>query len=118
ILERRQQKDSLDQELSTLRRELEPDAETEAYSEWKIFLSQLQQPEFEALNAIAHQSNPNATLKQIAEANLTMPELLIDSINEHAIETLGDFVIDPTPGKAPSIAPEYLEAVKQLLEQS
>ncbi|MGG6268332.1 tellurite resistance TerB C-terminal domain-containing protein [Leptolyngbya sp. AN03gr2] len=118
ILERRQQKEVLDQELSTLRRELEPDAEAEAYSEWKIFLSQLQQPEFEALNAIAHQSNPNASLKQIAEANLTMPELLIDAINERSIETIGDFVIDPTPGTAPSIAPEYLETVRQLLARS
>ncbi|GAP95657.1 myosin heavy chain, gizzard smooth muscle [Leptolyngbya sp. NIES-2104] len=118
ILERRHQKESLDQELSTLRRELEPDAEAEAYSEWKIFFNQLQQPEFEALNAIAHQSNPNPTLKQIAEANLTMPELLIDSINERAIETIGDFVIDPTPNTAPSIAPEYLDTVKQLLQRS
>lgn len=118
ILDRRHQKELLDHELSTLRRELEPDAEAEAYSEWKIFLSQLQQPEVEALNAIAHQKNPNPSLKQIAEANLTMPELLIDSINETAIETIGDFVIDPTPGTAPSIAPEYRETVKQLLARS
>ncbi|BAU11159.1 hypothetical protein LEP3755_16520 [Leptolyngbya sp. NIES-3755] len=118
ILERRQQKEVLDQELTTLRRELEPDAESEAYSEWKIFFTQLQPPEFEALTAIAHQSNPNATLKQIAEANLTMPELLIDAINERSIETIGDFVIDPTPGTAPAIAPEYLETVRQLLARS
>lgn len=119
ILERRHQKELLDRELSTLRRELEPDADTQPSSEWETFLNQLQQPEFEALCAIAHQPNPNATLKQIAETSLTMPELLIDSINERAIDTIGDFVIDPTPGSsAPSIDPEYLETVKSLLKRS
>lgn len=118
ILDRRHQKELLDHELSTLRHELEPDTDSQPSSEWQAFLNQLQQPEFEALNAIVHQPNPNPTLKQIAEASLTMPELLIDSINERAIETIGDFVIDPTPGTAPTIAPEYLETVKQLLKRS
>lgn len=119
ILDRRQQKEMLDRELTTLRHELEPDADSQPSSEWITFLNQLQPSELEALQAIAHQSNPNATLKQIAEANLTMPELLIDSINERSIETIGDFVIDPTPGSsAPSIAAEYLDTVRKLLQRS
>ncbi|MBD1842464.1 hypothetical protein H6F89_03345 [Cyanobacteria bacterium FACHB-63] len=117
ILDRRVQKEHLDLELSTLRRELEPDTDSQVPSEWETFLHQLQPPELEALSAIAHQQNPNATLKQIAEANLTMPELLIDAINERAIDTIGDFVIDPTPGSGITIAPEYLETVKQLLKR-
>ncbi len=119
ILDRRQQKELLDRELSSLRHEFEPDADSRPGSEWVTFMNQLQQSELEALSAISHQPNPNAALKQIAEASLTMPELLIDSINERAIETIGDFVIDPTPGSsAPTIAPEYLETVKQLLKRS
>ncbi|MEP0915805.1 hypothetical protein NC981_03175 [Leptolyngbya sp. DQ-M1] len=117
ILDRRVQKEHLDLELSTLRRELEPNPNSQPASEWETFLHQLQPPELEALSAIAHQLNPNATLKQIAEANLTMPELLIDAINERAIDTIGDFVIDPTPGSGITIAPEYLETVKQLLKR-
>ncbi|MBD1821550.1 hypothetical protein H6F51_03365 [Cyanobacteria bacterium FACHB-DQ100] len=117
ILDRRVQKEHLDLELSTLRRELEPNPNSQPASEWETFLHQLQPPELEALSAIAHQINANATLKQIAEANLTMPELLIDAINERAIDTIGDFVIDPTPGSGITIAPEYLETVKQLLKR-
>ncbi|MCU0552447.1 MAG: hypothetical protein MUC48_24210 [Leptolyngbya sp. Prado105] len=122
IRDRRQQKELLDLELLTMRRELEPDAESQALSEpaseWHDFLNRLPQSELEALSAIVTQPNPNAILKQIAEMTLTMPELLIDSINEKAIETIGDFVIDPTPNSsAPVVAPEYLEIVKKLLQQ-
>lgn len=117
ILDRRVQKETLDLELSTLRHELEPDTDSPPASEWETFLHQLQPSELEALSAIAYQSNPNATLKQIAEASLTMPELLIDAINEHALDTIGDFVIDPTPGSEIAIAPEYLETVKQVLKR-
>jgi chromosome segregation ATPase len=121
IIDRRRQKELLDLEISTMRRELEPDADSqpaEPSEEWHEFWNQLPQAELEALSAIVTQPNPNAILKQIAEMNLTMPELLVDSINERAIETVGDFVIDPTPSSTgPSVAPEYLEIVKKLLAQ-
>jgi uncharacterized coiled-coil DUF342 family protein len=122
ILERRHQKEFLDQELLTLRSELSaPSSPSPALlpsspaSDWTTFFSQLPQPEFKALTAIVEESNPAATLKQIAEDHLTMPALLIDSINERAIETIGDFVIDPNSG---SVAPEYLTIVQQLLDRS
>ena len=115
ILDRRQQKDSLDQELELLRAELPPKDPATPSSEWTTFLTQLPQPERQALSAIVEQPNPSATLKQIAADHLTMPELLIDSINERAIETIGDFVIDPNSG---SVAPEYLDIVQQLLDRN
>ena len=119
ILDRRQQKELLDQELSTLRHELEPDADSQTDPAWITFLNHLQPPQLEALQAIVQEPNPNATLKKIAEASLTMPELLIDAINECSIETIGDFVIDPTPGgSSPTIAPEYLGTVRRLLTRS
>lgn len=117
ILDRRQQKDLLDLELSTMRRELEPDADSRPSSEWIDFINQLPQPEFEALSAIVTQPNPNSSLKQISEASLTMPELLIDSINERAIDTVGDLIIE-TGSNAPTVAPEYLEIVKTLIQQT
>jgi chromosome segregation ATPase len=117
ILDRRQQKELLDFELSTMRRELEPDADSQPTSEWVDFINQLPQSELEALSAIVTQPNPNAILKQIAEMNLTMPELLIDSLNERAIETVGDLIIETT-ANAPTIAPEYLDIIKALLQQA
>jgi hypothetical protein len=90
------------------------DADLDA--EWAEFVAQLTYPELEVLKAIVEQSNPNSTIKNIAESNITMPELLIDAINERAIATLGDIIIEPGTD-APAIAdPEYLETVKKLLE--
>lgn len=116
ILDRRQQKELLDLELSTMRRELEPDADSQPTSEWIDFINQLPQSELEALSAIVTQPNPNRLLKEIAEMNLTMPELLIDSLNERAIETVGDLIIETTTN-APTVAPEYLDIIKNLLQQ-
>lgn len=130
ILERRDQKDMLDQELAALRGELKasghvtdqpepqisqvPEAELPTM-EWMNFFNQLPDPEFKALIAIAEHSNPSPALKQIAEDHLTMPELLIDSINERAMDTVGDLVIDPS-ANAPIVAPEYAETIHYLLE--
>lgn len=117
ILDRRSQKESLDQELAVLREQLESGKPLESPlpPEWAAFLRQLSAPEFEALRAIVEQPNPSPTLKHIAEQSLTMPELLIDGINEHAIDTIGDFVLDPGSGSA-IVAPEYVEIIKQLLQ--
>lgn len=128
ILDRRQQKERLDLELSTMRRDLEPAGrdleplapnvvDAQPSSEWLDFIHQLPQSELEALSAIVTQPNPSATLKQIAEASLTMPELLIDSINERAIDTVGDLIIE-TGSNTPTVAPEYLETVKTLIQQA
>lgn len=83
---------------------------------WSDFASQLPQYEFQALSAIAHQANPASHLKQIAEANLTMPELLIDAINERALETIGDIILEPGSTQGiPIIAQEYESSVRAIL---
>jgi predicted nucleic acid-binding Zn-ribbon protein len=149
ILERRDQKEMLDQELASLKGELKTPGkvairQSEVHpsssnvtlptielpvieppitdsseidspgTEWLNFLHQLPDPEVKALIAISEHSNPSPVLKQIAEDHLTMPELLIDSINEWAMDTIGDLVIDPS-ANAPIVAPEYAETVKQLI---
>ncbi|MEB3293043.1 MAG: tellurite resistance TerB C-terminal domain-containing protein [Synechococcales bacterium] len=161
ILERRGQKDVLDQELYALReqrRDLEerpvrsfatpwqsalsqpsPTAYSAPYPtqekpdpsapvemdcqqlslppEWKQFIAQLPQYEFQALRAIAREKNPAPQLKQIAEANLTMPELLVDAINERALETLGDIILEPSPDNGHTIvAAEYETAIDQMIQ--
>jgi chromosome segregation ATPase len=120
ILERRQQKDMLDQELTDLRGgsrvQAEDMSDSSGIPEWQRFFGQLQEPELQALRAIAKQPNPSPALKLIAETNLTMPELLIDGINERAMDTIGDLVIDPS-SSSPVVAPEYQEAVQQWIEE-
>ncbi|MBD2122171.1 tellurite resistance TerB C-terminal domain-containing protein [Trichocoleus sp. FACHB-262] len=92
-----------------------PPREETLPSEWTEFLLQLPMAEFQVLKAIAEQENASAAIKQIAEANIMMPELLIDSINERALDTVGDVVVEPS-SNPPAIASEYLPAVKQLIK--
>lgn len=84
--------------------------------EWTQFITELPAPEFQALRAIAEHANPNPAIKKIAEANLTMPELLIDAINERSLDTIGDLVIEPGSGStAPTVAQEYLKTIQTLI---
>ncbi len=83
---------------------------------WIKFATLLPNYEAQALTAIVRHANPAQRLKQIAEANLTMPELLIDSINERALEVVGDIILEPSaqPG-VPVIAEEYQGAIQAIL---
>jgi predicted nucleic acid-binding Zn-ribbon protein len=85
-------------------------------TEWMTFKKQLQPHEFQALCAIALDENPAAVLKKLAEGHLTMPEMLIDTINEQALDTIGDLILE-TGNDASStiIAQEYREQVATLI---
>lgn len=86
-------------------------------SEWTDFMVQLPEYELQALKVIVEQSHPAAALKHLAEDNLTMPELLIDSINERALETIGDLVVDANAGAgSATIVRDHLKLVKKLLK--
>lgn len=83
--------------------------------EWVEFVTELTNSEREVLKAIVEAKNPSAAIKKIAETYITMPELLIDAINQRAIATLGDIIIEPgsTP---PAIAEDdYLTKIKEVL---
>jgi uncharacterized coiled-coil DUF342 family protein len=88
---------------------------TELPTEWAELMAQLPEYEAQALKAIAETNHPNPTLKKIAEANLTMPELLIDSINERALETIGDIIIESAEGSSAAIVQEHQRTVKKLI---
>lgn len=86
-------------------------------ADWMEFMVQLPEPEMQALKAIAEQRNPSGVIKKIAESTLTMPELLIDALNERALETIGDIIVDPGSGSTPpTIAAEHREAVRHLIQ--
>ncbi len=127
ILDRRTEKETLDQEIALLQSDLKSKSSplkpasshlrsAAPPDEWTQLITELPEFEFQALRAIAEQTNPNPALKKIAEANLTMPELLIDSINERALETIGDMILEPGSGSTlPTIAQEYLKTVQTLI---
>ncbi len=86
-------------------------------TEWTEFMVQLPEYELQVLKVIVEQANPAAVIKRIAEANLTMPELLIDSINERALDTVGDLLITAGSGSASAaIVRDHLKLVKKLIK--
>lgn len=83
--------------------------------EWTEFMMRLPKYELQVLKALVEQNNPSATIKKIAEENITMPELLIDLINKRALNTIGDLIIKPGSESAPpGITEEYLTNVNKL----
>ncbi|WP_017654741.1 tellurite resistance TerB C-terminal domain-containing protein [Fortiea contorta] len=82
--------------------------------EWLVFMEHLSSYEIQVLKAIVEQENPQPAIKQIAEANITMPNLLIDAINERANDIIGELIINPG-GEKLEIYPEYLINVKEML---
>lgn len=85
--------------------------------EWNSFVTHLNEPELQVLTAIIQQSDPTAAIKKIAEDNITMPELLIDSINECALDTIGDLIIEPGTETIPlAIMEEYLTQLNKVMK--
>lgn len=82
--------------------------------EWAEFFEKLPNYEICVLEAILKHDNPNTVLKKIAEENITMPNLLIDSINERAKDTFGELIID-TGSEIPEIYQEYRTDVKKII---
>ncbi|GBE93593.1 tellurite resistance TerB C-terminal domain-containing protein [Nostoc cycadae] len=82
--------------------------------EWTNLLEKLPGHEIEVLKAILQADNPKSTIKQIAEANITMPNLLIDSINDRANDTIGELIIEPGED-IPEIYQEHLNNVRKMI---
>ncbi|MEI6441946.1 MAG: tellurite resistance TerB C-terminal domain-containing protein [Nostocales cyanobacterium ELA583] len=85
-------------------------------TEWHNFLQHLPGYKIQVLKAIVEQDNPKATIKQIAEANITMPNILIDTINEVANNTIGELIIK-TNTEIPEIVEEHLLNVKTMINK-
>lgn len=76
--------------------------------EWARFAEMLAPYQLEALRVLTG-STPNADLNQVADRHGTMPGLIIDEINDLAMETIGDLVID-----GDRIAQEYMDCFENL----
>jgi hypothetical protein len=82
-------------------------------AEWRDFYSALQGYHISALEVILSSCDVSERLDKICEDNFTMQELLIDSINEAALETIGDIIILPDV-KPPCFIEEHYEIIKKL----
>ena len=91
-----------------------PDHTKNLPAKWNNFFNHLPGYEIQVLKAILEQDNPKATIKEIAEANITMPNLLIDAINEIASNTIGELIIE-TNTEVPEIVEEHLLNVKTMI---
>ena len=101
---------------------IEPKDTTENASEelpleWRDFLESLPEHEIQVLKAILEQDNANSAIKKIAEENITMPNLLVDSINERAKDTIGELIIS-TSDDNPQIYQEYQHYIQRLIVMS
>ncbi|MBD0264391.1 MAG: hypothetical protein ICV78_17180 [Tolypothrix sp. Co-bin9] len=96
--------------------DLEPTSEntSDLPQEWANFLEKLPDYEIQVLKAIVEQENPKAAIKHIAETNITMPNLLIDSINERANDTIEELIIDPNL-ETPEIYQDHITNVKKMI---
>jgi hypothetical protein len=83
--------------------------------DWGEFVAALAAHHLDALHAIVELGDPTAEIARIAMENATMPGLLIDSINEAAMATIGDVII--APGSVPPVIEEEdLEMVERLFQ--
>jgi TerB-C domain len=93
-----------------------PSTQSGLPQEWLGLRQSLQAHEFQALRAIAMEANPVPALKRLAADHLTMPEMLIDTINERALETIGDLILETgTDAASTIIAQEYRDQVATLI---
>jgi chromosome segregation ATPase len=101
-------------ETTAIRETSEADTSENLPEEWTNFLENPPVYELQVLKAIVEQDNPNAAIKKIAEANITMPNLLIDSINERANDMIGELIIDSN-SEIPKVYQEYIPHVKKMI---
>lgn len=83
--------------------------------EWVQFRTALTEHQHEALKAIVTMEDPSEELSRIAGESAVMPEFLIDSINELALDTIGDIIIEPG-SIPPTIEEENLELIRKLMQ--
>lgn len=84
--------------------------------EWADFVAELTNSELEVLKAIVTDQNPSASIKKIAETYITMPELLIDAINQRALATIGDIIIDSATFPPTITEDDYLTKIEEILK--
>jgi len=78
----------------------------------KNFVDALEPIQQKALYVLITSENPQSDLETIAKEADTMPQLLLDEINELALQKMEDIIVDAVDQK-PQILDEYLDLLKQ-----
>ena len=80
--------------------------------EMKYFVDALLPVQQKVLYVLITNENPQSDLETIAEEALTMPQPLLDEINELARQLIGDIIIENADQK-PHVFDEYIDLLKQ-----
>ena len=83
--------------------------------ELKQFLEALTDIQRQALQAILFSDDPQEKLTQLADEAMSMPEILIDEINDVATQFLDDILID-TFDDTPTVLEQYADELKRAVE--
>ncbi|WP_419020897.1 TerB N-terminal domain-containing protein [Eubacterium callanderi] len=83
--------------------------------ELKQFLEALTDIQRQALQAILFSDDPQEKLTQLAEEAMSMPEILIDEINDVATQFLDDILID-TFDDTPTVLEQYADELKRAVK--
>lgn len=81
---------------------------------WKDFAAKAPDYYLEAIQAITAEKDPTTILNQIARKQKMMTHLLIDNINELALDILGQNILISNSDEAPFIIEEYKDAAISL----
>lgn len=81
----------------------------------KEFLEALTDIQRQALQAILFSDGPQEKLAKLAEEAMSMPEILIDEINDVATQFLDDILID-TFDDTPTVLEQYADELKRAVE--
>ncbi|MGO4729442.1 TerB N-terminal domain-containing protein [Paenibacillus sp. 2KB_22] len=83
-------------------------AEADLDEEWLLFAKELSPQQVHAIHALLG-ANPDTELIRLAEQYGTMPALLLDEINDVAMDTIGDLLID-----GDRIVPDYIDVFEHV----
>ncbi|MEK4366288.1 TerB N-terminal domain-containing protein [Paenibacillus sp. FSL M8-0212] len=83
-------------------------AEADLDEEWLLFAQELSPQQVQTIHVLLG-ANPDTELMRLAEQYGTMPTLLLDEINDVAMETIGDLLID-----GDRIVPDYIDVFEHV----
>ncbi|WP_339169856.1 TerB N-terminal domain-containing protein [Paenibacillus sp. FSL R5-0341] len=91
-----------------IRLQWDESAEADLDEEWLLFAKALSPQQVQAIHVLLG-DNPDTELMRLAEQYGTMPTLLLDELNDVAMETIGDLLID-----GDRIVPDYIEVFEHV----
>jgi hypothetical protein len=83
--------------------------------EMKQLLETLTPTQEEILHIILSQENMSQRIEEIANAEMSMPEILIDEINDIATQYIGDILIDTFDAEM-SVLEQYVNELKEAMK--